>query len=196
MGGVPSVGSISGMIASPAADVDDMDAAPLHAWGRTFNAMAAPPRQRLGRRRSAFLPPGFANQFETDHDHVVGVTFQKGYEGVSSYQPPKVLDYDAPRLFRGLTAWKALWTATRAATATSGLAARVAGFSLVAVGFLLLAPASGANSLAAIEALNAILATGLLFILGPYVGVAVSRWWSVRRDGIGSLWGAVDDLAV
>jgi hypothetical protein len=31
---------------------------------------------------------------------------------------------------------------------------------------------------------------------GPYVGLAVSRWWAVRKDGVGALWGAVDDLAV
>ena len=39
------------------------------------------------------------------------------------------------------------------------------------------------------------MAAGLFFLLGPFVVNAVQRWWDVRRDGVGALWGAVDDLS-
>ena len=73
---------------------------------------------------------------------------------------------------------------------------RLATFVVIAVGFMLLGPFCGANSQATLESLNTLIATGLIFILGPYVGLAVGRWWSVRTNGVGALWGAVDDLSV
>ena len=36
---------------------------------------------------------------------------------------------------------------------------------------------------------------GGLFLLAPFVSTATARWWALRKDGIGALWGAVDDLA-
>ena len=153
-------------------------------------------RRSFGRRRSMFFPPGFANKLTTFHDNAVGVTFQEGYEGLTSWQPPKVLKYDAARLFNGMTAWVALRTASFGATATRGLGYRIGAFALVAVVFMLLGHLCGANAQATLESLNNLVATGLIFILGPYVGLAVQRWWAVRKDGVGALWGAVDDLAV
>jgi hypothetical protein len=47
----------------------------------------------------------------------------------------------------------------------------------------------------AIDALNNLMAAGLFFLLGPFVGNAVQRWWNVRRDCVGGLWGVVDDLS-
>ena len=43
--------------------------------------------------------------------------------------------------------------------------------------------------------LNALTAGGLFFLLGPYTTLAVSRYWEVRKDCIGALWGVIDDLA-
>jgi hypothetical protein len=38
---------------------------------------------------------------------------------------------------------------------------------------------------------------GLLpFLLGFYLSIAVARWWAIRNDCIGALWGAVDDLCL
>ena len=47
----------------------------------------------------------------------------------------------------------------------------------------------------AIDALNSLMAAGLFFLLGPFVVNAVQRWWDVRRDCVGALWGVVDDLS-
>ena len=167
---------------------------------KAFRSFALPlsvqKARRSFRRRSAFFPPGFANKLESFHDPVVGVTFQQGYEGLTAFQPPKVLRYDSEKLFTNLTAWKALRTASRSATATRGMGTRLAGLSMVSLCFMLLGPFGGVNSQSALEQLNALIATGLIFILGPYVGLAVSRWWTVRKDGVGGLWGTVDDLTI
>eukprot|EP00928_Gymnodinium_smaydae_P077792 TRINITY_DN6125_c0_g1_i1.p1 TRINITY_DN6125_c0_g1~~TRINITY_DN6125_c0_g1_i1.p1 ORF type:complete len:419 (-),score=32.62 TRINITY_DN6125_c0_g1_i1:81-1337(-) len=34
------------------------------------------------------------------------------------------------------------------------------------------------------------------FLLGMYTSTSVSRWWALRNDCIGGLWGAVDDLSL
>ena len=49
----------------------------------------------MARRKSTFIPPGFANSFSKLEDTAAGVTFQNGYESFSAFQPPKVLRYDA-----------------------------------------------------------------------------------------------------
>eukprot|EP00928_Gymnodinium_smaydae_P016895 TRINITY_DN16409_c0_g2_i1.p1 TRINITY_DN16409_c0_g2~~TRINITY_DN16409_c0_g2_i1.p1 ORF type:complete len:446 (-),score=47.46 TRINITY_DN16409_c0_g2_i1:392-1729(-) len=36
----------------------------------------------------------------------------------------------------------------------------------------------------------------LTFLLGFYLSTAVSRWWAIRNDCIGGLWGAVSDLSL
>jgi hypothetical protein len=35
---------------------------------------------------------------------------------------------------------------------------------------------------------------GLFFLLGPYVGVCIARWWQMRTEFLGGVWGAVADL--
>jgi hypothetical protein len=87
-------------------------------------------------------------------------------EGLDRWQPPKVLRYDAVKLFNKFTAWKALFSASYSATAMRGLGYRVAGFCLVALCFVLLAPTSGAASQASLDSLNSGISTGLFFILG------------------------------
>jgi len=36
--------------------------------------------------------------------------------------------------------------------------------------------------------------SGLFFLLGPYVGLAIARWWQMRMDLLGGVWGAISDL--
>jgi len=36
--------------------------------------------------------------------------------------------------------------------------------------------------------------SGLFFLLGPYVGLCLARWWQMRMDLLGGLWGAVAEL--
>ena len=153
----------------------------------------------LSRRRSLALPPGFAHAFETFTDNSTGVTFQAGYEGLSQYQPPKVLRYDPSKLFYSTAAWWGLMAGpTRAATATTSLVTRVFSFAILAAlfGILGTTATAGSNSEEALTSLNTMLATGLFFLVGPYIGGSVTRWWAVRKDGIGGLWGAVDDLCM
>lgn len=181
-----------GMSRSPQSDTEMASSRDLggHGISRTSE------RAKLLRRRSAFIPPGFVHtKFATVKDEASGVTFQAGYEGVSSFQPPKVLHYDPSKLVFSLASWRALRTMAYNATATRNLAPRIGVFSLLAVTFGLMAPFAGPKSEEALSSLNNVLSNGVFFILGPYVATAVTRWWQVRRDGVGGLWGAIDDLA-
>ena len=161
---------------------------------------ARPPetRSRVTRRVSnAFFPPGFANEMQTYEDEQSGVTFQAGYDSLEGYQPPKVLMYDAARVLSTTSAWRALFTQTFYATALSSrnIFRKLLFYLAVAIAFTVMSPAFEADAEEAIDALNSLMAAGLFFLLGPFVVNAVQRWWDVRRDCIGALWGAVDDLS-
>ena len=146
---------------------------------------------------NAFFPPGFANEMETYEDEASGVTFQAGYDSLEGYQPAKVLMYDAERVLSTTSAWRALFTRTFHATALSSrnIFRKLMVYSFVAVVFIIMSPAFESDAEEAIDALNSLMAAGLFFLLGPFVVNAVQRWWDVRRDCVGALWGVVDDLS-
>lgn len=146
---------------------------------------------------NAFFPPGFANEMETYEDEASGVTFQAGYDSLEGYQPPKVLMYDAERVLSTNSAWRALFTQTFHATALSSrnIFRKLMVYSAVAIVFIIMSPAFEADAEEAIDALNSLMAAGLFFLLGPFVVNAVQRWWDVRRNCVGALWGVVDDLS-
>ena len=90
--------------------------------------------------------------------------------------------------------------ARMSAAALTALSSRNIGYKLflffaVSLVFTALSPLFESDSEEAIDALNSLMAAGLFFLLGPYVGNAVQRWWAVRKDCVGGLWGAVDDLS-
>ena len=146
---------------------------------------------------NAFFPPGFANEMQTYEDEASGVTFQAGYDSLEGYQPPKVLMYDAARVLSTTSAWRALFTQTFHATALSSrnIFRKLVVYFSVATVFIIMSPAFEADAEEAIDALNSLMAAGLFFLLGPFVVNAVQRWWDVRRDCVGALWGVVDDLS-
>ena len=45
-----------------------------------------------------------------------------------------------------------------------------------------------------ISAVNSVVSAGLFFLLGPYVGLCITRWWQMRTEFLGGVWGAVADL--
>ena len=45
-----------------------------------------------------------------------------------------------------------------------------------------------------ISAVNSVISAGLFFLLGPYVGLCITRWWQMRTDFLGGMTGAVADL--
>ena len=108
----------------------------------------------------------------------------------------KVLMYDAAKVLSTTSAWRALFTKTFHATALSSrnIFRKLLVYSAVASCFIVMSPAFEADAEEAIDALNSLMAAGLFFLLGPFVVNAVQRWWDVRRDCVGGLWGAVDDL--
>ena len=40
------------------------------------------------------------------------------------------------------------------------------------------------------------LAQGLFFLLGPFVGLSIGRWWQMRIEFLGGVWGALSDLNI
>lgn len=148
-------------------------------------------------RKSMFIPPGFAHKLETLHDRATGVTFQAGYDSFEGAIPPQVLKYDARVVLSTRGAWNALLTQTRDATAVFGahLGRKVLSFGAVALGCMLLGPTIEADVDESVASLSNVIAAGLFFLLGPYVGTSVSRWWQIRKDCVGGLWGAIDDLS-
>ena len=42
--------------------------------------------------------------------------------------------------------------------------------------------------------MNTTVSAGLFFLLGPYVALCLGRWWQMRMDLLGGVWGAVADL--
>ena len=69
----------------------------------------------MSRRKSTFIPPGFANSFSKLEDAAAGVTFQNGYESFSAFQPPLCCDTTRRRV--GRLAVAPLLSRTRHATA-------------------------------------------------------------------------------
>ena len=55
-------------------------------------------------------------------------------------------------------------------------------FGGVALVTLLFAPYASSGLGIAVSKLNSLITGGLFFLLGPYVSVTVSRWWSIRKD--------------
>ena len=134
----------------------------------------------MSRRKSTFIPPGFANSFSKLEDAAAGVTFQNGYESFSAFQPPKVLRYDAHAVLAELAPWRALLSRTRHATAL-----RFGDF-LWKLGYctaiaLVVASLSGGLHLVdkgtaeAVASLNMMVAGGLFFLLAPFVSTATAR---------------------
>ena len=143
---------------------------------------------------------GFGFPAETVDDYANGVVLQAGYRSELSFQQPKVLSYDPVKLFSPFGPWRALCSPkTRRATVFSaaGLAWKHFSFftiALVAGGSV--GPLANQEAEDALENLNTIIAGGLFFLLGPFVGTACARMWSVRTSGVGALWGTVLNLSV
>ena len=45
-----------------------------------------------------------------------------------------------------------------------------------------------------ITSVNSVVSAGLFFLLGPYVGLCITRWWQMRIEFLGGTWGAIADL--
>jgi len=141
---------------------------------------------------------GFAHKLETFLDDSSGVVFQDRYCTSRASFPPKVLSYSARKvLLEPGGAWRAFGSRARHATAVagSGLGGRLLVFGSITFVFGLLSPVIQADAEEAVSSLNNLIAAGLFFLLGPFVGTVGHRWWSIRKDCVGGLWGVVDDLS-
>ena len=50
------------------------------------------------------------------------------------------------------------------------------------------------NALQALTDIGTVVSQGLFFLLGPYLGLCLARWWQMRLDFVGGVWGVVADL--
>ena len=144
---------------------------------------------------------GFSAEAKIIYDETSGVTFMEGYESAKGeIHPPKVLKYDAAKVLTTLSPWRALFkklTLNATALSGNGLAAKVLGYTLIALVFTILgkSPLLETSVEQALVSLNQLFSSGLLFLLGPFVGLSLSRWWAIRKDGLGKLSSVVSDLS-
>ena len=67
---------------------------------------------------------------------------------------------------------------------------------IVSLAFLFLSLLCEESVVSALSTVGSTVSAGLFFLLGPYVGVSLARWWSTRLDLLGGVWGAVADLNI
>jgi hypothetical protein len=147
---------------------------------------------------------GFANKLETTDEH--GCVFQNKFITSSgNLRPRAVLKYDSELVMLGgrksclSGPLEALFSRARDVTVFAipqlmikcGVCLAGAVITALAVWFMGLHE----ESAEALSSLNATICSGVFFLLGPHTSAAVSRWWDVRKTGIGGLWASVDDLS-
>ena len=113
--------------------------------------------------------------------------------------PPKLLEYDAKsHLLKGLGPWRALCSGARAHTVLRfrELVRDVCTCALVSLVCAAMSPLLEENADAVLVSLWSVISGGLFFILGPYVGLMLARWWAMRNQCVGGLWGVQGQLAI
>ena len=119
----------------------------------------------------------------------------------------QVEKYDARRLLWCFSSWKSQVWSLRAlgASVLEGMTVIMigTGYAAVAAGFCLiyiLKPVESKSSLQdtmdALETFLDLTVTGVMLLLGQFVSQTLSRWWDIRTRGIGTLWGAINDLSM
>eukprot|EP00929_Paragymnodinium_shiwhaense_P001231 TRINITY_DN101458_c0_g1_i1.p1 TRINITY_DN101458_c0_g1~~TRINITY_DN101458_c0_g1_i1.p1 ORF type:complete len:463 (-),score=23.73 TRINITY_DN101458_c0_g1_i1:9-1397(-) len=133
-----------------------------------------------------------------------GVRFQREYtrqSGIS--ETAKVERYDAEYLFRGPGYFTALFSDARLGTIfNQQLLLRAVILVALAIGVTVALRESAVSvaqlqrSVKEIANLADFVSTSLSFLLAFFLGTAVNRWWIMRDECIGGLWGAIDDLCM
>lgn len=113
------------------------------------------------------------------------------------YCDQAVLNYNMDGIL-GLGAWLAA-TSRASVFAKWGLLRDV--FITIAISaticaILLLKKSTTAPYKEDVQQISRDLHTIVSFLMGFFVNVCFSRWWAIRNDGIGGLWGAADDLSM
>ena len=108
--------------------------------------------------------------------------------------PEKLLEYETEQLERD--PFSIILDTTRRASVLAmphvlGSMARCAVTSLAAIAASLVMED---EVMSVISAVNSVISAGLFFLLGPYVGLCITRWWQVRMDFLGGMTGAIADL--
>ena len=77
-----------------------------------------------------------------------------------------------------------------------GLLRSLAECTCLAVLFGVLSVFMEADVMDTLSAVSTTVSAGLFFLLGPYVGLCIARWWQMRLEFLGGVWGAVADLNI
>ena len=147
---------------------------------------------------------GFSAQSHVIFDKWAGITYTNPADTFANGKPvpSKILHYNMSQVLGTMSPWYALvsemsFNATALASRT--LSWRCGFFLLVSaiVVFAALLSPVGLNEpiVEAVEDLNKLFNSGMLFLLGPFVARSISRWWSIREGCIGKLWSSVNTLS-
>eukprot|EP00308_Calcidiscus_leptoporus_P008578 CAMPEP_0119361346 /NCGR_PEP_ID=MMETSP1334-20130426/8675_1 /TAXON_ID=127549 /ORGANISM="Calcidiscus leptoporus, Strain RCC1130" /LENGTH=460 /DNA_ID=CAMNT_0007376333 /DNA_START=51 /DNA_END=1433 /DNA_ORIENTATION=- len=135
---------------------------------------------------------------EDAETHSRGVTFHAGY-GIKVLRHPdsergdKLIEYDAEQV--QVRPWAIASKVQLSATlSASGLLPRLGMYVVVSILFAALSLWFDDSTVLTVASLNATVSSGLFFLLGPFVTLCLSRWWSMRMDLLGGVWGAIADI--
>lgn len=107
----------------------------------------------------------------------------------------KLVKYDE----KGVATIRALWHMTHTAFVSKTLNSHILFYFLIAAAVALSAAACGnidVNSGKHMATVVSYLTTIQGFMLGSYVTALVGRWWALRSECVGGLWGTIDDMCL
>ncbi|KAL1522857.1 hypothetical protein AB1Y20_017824 [Prymnesium parvum] len=109
-------------------------------------------------------------------------------------EPDKLLEYVAEQV--EVSPWSVLFSETRRASVLAFPQALKSIGKCVVISLLAFVTSVLLEKEAdeALSRIDGTVSAGLFFLLGPYVGLSVARWWQMRLDLVGGVWGAVADL--
>ena len=120
-----------------------------------------------------------------------GVKFLKHH---SNSHADKVLEYETRQL--EARPWAIILEETRRASvlAMPHVLRSMIRCSIIAIIFMGLSLLLEEEVMEVITSANLTVSGGLFFLLGPYVGLCIARWWQMRTEFLGGTWGAIADL--
>ena len=129
----------------------------------------------------------------TVHSAGLGMKVLKHHDNA---HPDKMLEYSAEQV--EAHPWRFLTSEVRKASvmAFPSVVRSLLECSLLATIFIFLSVLFEADVMDTLGAVSSTVSAGLFFLLGPYVALCIARWWQMRVEYLGGMWGAIADLNI
>ena len=122
-----------------------------------------------------------------------GVKFLKHFGNAHA---DKILEYETKQLEE--RPWAIILEETRRASVLvmPRVVRSILFCSVLAVTFMGVSLLLEEEVMTVITSVNSVVSAGLFFLLGPYVGLCITRWWQMRIEFLGGTWGAVSTFRI